>query len=88
LARKGENMKKIAVIGAVLDNPSTCQSQFNQTISDFKGLIKGRMGIPFEDENVSVVSIIVYATIDEINNLTGKLGNIQGVSVKTAFSKR
>lgn len=81
-------MKKIAVIGAVLDNPSICQSQFNQTVSDFKGMIKGRMGIPFEEENVSVVSITVYATIDEINNLTGKLGNIPGVSVKTAFSKR
>lgn len=81
-------MKKIAVIGAVLDTPSTCQSLFNQTVSDFKGLIKGRMGIPFDEEDVSVVSIIVYASVDEINNLTGKLGNIPGVSVKTAFSKR
>lgn len=79
---------KIAVVGAVLDNPAICQARFNETVSQFKGIIKGRMGIPFEDARVSVISIIVSGTLDEINNLTGKLGNIPGVNVKTAFSKR
>ena len=79
---------KIAVIGAVLDSPAICQSQFNDTVSQFKGIIKGRMGVPFDDVSVSVISIIVCGTLDDINNLTGKLGNITGVTVKTAFSKR
>jgi putative iron-only hydrogenase system regulator len=80
--------RKIAVIGAVLDNPRDCQSQFNDIVSDFKGIVRGRMGIPFEEECVSVISIIVYGSLDEINSLTGKLGNIQGVNIKTSFSKK
>jgi putative iron-only hydrogenase system regulator len=80
--------KKIAVIGAVLDNPSMCQTKFNEVVSQFKGIIKGRMGIPFDNVSVSVISIIVSGSLDEINNLTGKLGNIPGVNVKTAFSKQ
>ncbi len=80
--------RKIAVIGAVLDNPAICQAKFNDTVAQFKGIIKGRMGIPFDSDGVSVISIIVVGTLDEINNLTGKLGNIPGVNVKTAFSKR
>lgn len=80
--------KKIAVIGAVLDNPEICQAKFNETIAQFKGIVKGRMGIPFDSEEVSVISIIILGTLDEINNLTGKLGNIPGVNVKTAFTKK
>ena len=79
---------KIAVIGAVLDNPSKCQSEFNDLVSHYKTIIKGRMGVPFENADVSVVSIVVSGTLDEINGLTGKLGNIAGVNVKTAFSKQ
>ena len=80
--------KKIAVIGAVLDNPEICQAKFNETVAQFKGIVKGRMGIPFDSEEVSVISIIILGTLDEINNLTGKLGNIPGLNVKTAFTKK
>lgn len=44
------------------------------------------MGIPFE-EGVSVISITVVGELNDINSLTGKLGNIYGVTVKTAISK-
>ncbi|WP_079494347.1 TM1266 family iron-only hydrogenase system putative regulator [Maledivibacter halophilus] len=81
-------MTKIAVIGAVLDNPKECQSQFNDIVSSYKKIVKGRMGIPFDTEGVSVISIIVSGSLDEINSLTGKLGNIKGVNIKTSFSKK
>ena len=80
--------KKIAVIGAILENPTMCQAQLNQTIASYTHIVKGRMGIPFDEAGVSVVSIIVCGTLDEINGLTGKLGNIHGITVKTAFSKK
>ncbi|MDD2401737.1 MAG: iron-only hydrogenase system regulator [Clostridia bacterium] len=80
--------KKIAVIGAVLEEPQESQTQFNQVVSEFKGIVRGRMGIPFEDVSVSVISIVVVATLDEINSFTGKLGNINGVNVKTSLSKK
>ncbi|MGG7163193.1 TM1266 family iron-only hydrogenase system putative regulator [Clostridium ihumii] len=79
-------MKKIAVISAILENPTECQIEFNKIITNFRGSIRGRMGIPFE-EGVSVISIVVTGDLDEINSLTGKLGNINGVSVKTSISK-
>jgi putative iron-only hydrogenase system regulator len=79
-------VKRIAVIGAVLERPRESQKLFNETVSSFKGIIKGRMGIPFEEENIAVISITVLGELDEINALTGKLGNLHGVTVKTAVS--
>ena len=49
--------------------------------------MKGRMGIPFEGE-ISVISLTVVGEVDDINTLTGKLGNISGVTVKTAIAKK
>ncbi|MBU5437325.1 hypothetical protein KQI42_04850 [Tissierella sp. MSJ-40] len=81
-------MKKIAVISAILEEPKSCQQKFNETVAEFKGIIKGRMGIPFEDEGISVICITVVGEMDKINSLTGKLGNIENVLVKTSVSKK
>ncbi|GMO36663.1 MAG: iron-only hydrogenase system regulator [Termitinemataceae bacterium] len=80
-------MQRIAVIGAILENPKKSQKLFNETVSAFKGIIKGRTGIPIEGENMAVISIILKGELDDINALTGKLGNIEGITVKTAISK-
>lgn len=80
-------MKKIAVISAILEEPQKCQEKFNNIVSSFRGSIRGRMGIPFE-EGISVISITVTGTLEEINSLTGKLGNVPGVVVKTAIAKK
>lgn len=81
-------MKRIAVIGAILDKPQLSQKPFNDIVSSFKGIVRGRMGIPFEDENIAVVSLTVVADMDTINALTGKLGNLEHVTVKTAVSEK
>jgi putative iron-only hydrogenase system regulator len=80
-------MERIAVVEAILENPEKCQKAFNDTVSAFKGIIKGRTGIPLDEENIAVIVIILKGDLDEINALTGKLGNINGVTVKTAVSK-
>ncbi|MDR2445901.1 MAG: iron-only hydrogenase system regulator [Treponema sp.] len=79
-------MKRIAVVGAVLQEPARTQKAFNDVVSTYRGIVKGRMGIPFDDENTAVISITIQAELDDINALTGKLGNIPGVTVKTAVS--
>ncbi|MDR0554011.1 MAG: iron-only hydrogenase system regulator [Treponema sp.] len=79
-------MKRIGVIGAVLEKPLQSQAAFNETVAAFRGLIKGRMGIPFDHEEVSVISLTVMGELDDINALTGKLGNLPNVTVKTAIS--
>ena len=80
-------MARIAVVGCILEEPRACQSEFNDVIASFRGSIKGRMGIPFEGE-MSVVSLTVVGEVNDINTLTGKLGNITGVTVKTAIAKK
>ena len=78
---------KIAVISAILEEPASCQEEFNRLDAEFRGTNRGRMGIPFEG-GISVVSITLVGDLNEINSLTGKLGNIDGVTVKTAIAKR
>jgi putative iron-only hydrogenase system regulator len=79
-------MKRIAVIGAVLEQPQTSQRAFNETVAQYKGIVKGRMGIPFDEEDTAVIALTIRAELDDINALTGKLGNLPGVTVKTAVS--
>lgn len=80
-------MRRIAVIGAILEDPTTTQNHFNETVGDFKGIVKGRMGIPFDADNIAVISLTVEGNLDDINNLTGKLGSFDGITVKTAVSR-
>ena len=81
-------MKRIAIIAAVLDVPSNSQQTFNEIISAHKALVRGRMGIPFEEEGIAVVSVTVMGEMDEINSLTGKLGKLENVTIKTAVSNK
>lgn len=81
-------MKRIAVISAILDDPKEVQGEFNELISQFKGLIKGRMGLPMPEHGVTVISITLLGELDEINTLTGKIGKLGGVQVKTSVSKK
>ncbi|MFA6808506.1 MAG: TM1266 family iron-only hydrogenase system putative regulator [Eubacteriales bacterium] len=81
-------MKKIAVISAILEDPEGTQQKFNEIVANFKGLIRGRMGLPMPEVSASLISIAVIGETDDINNLTGKLGKIPGISVKTAMSKK
>ena len=81
-------MKRVAVISAILEEPDICQQNFNSVISHFKGIVKGRMGIPLQEESLAVISIVVIGELDEINSLTGKLGNIEHVTIKTSISKK
>lgn len=79
---------RIAVLGIIIETPKESQAEFNLVVADFKGIVRGRMGVPFENEGISVVSIIVCGSLDEINSLTGKIGNIKGITVKTSLSKK
>ncbi len=81
-------IRKIAVIGAVLDHPQATQHKFNDILGEYNSIIQGRMGIPFDVHNISVISLTVMGSLNEINSLTGKLGNLEGVTVKTSISKK
>lgn len=81
-------MKRIAVISAILENPQHSQADFNAVVAGFKGIIKGRMGLPLDEYNITVITITVAGELDDINSLTGKIGLLPDVQVKTSVSKK
>ena len=81
-------MKRIATIGVVLEDPKNTQDIFNNIISENSDIVKGRFGIPYDEQNIGVISVVVIADMDRINDITGKLGQIPNIAVKAAISKR
>ena len=76
---------RIAVIGIIVEQPSAVEA-LNRVLHDHSDIIIGRMGLPYREKNVSVISVAVDAPADVISALAGKIGSIKGVSSKTAFS--
>jgi len=79
--------KRIGVVGIVIENFDSA-TKVNEVLHDFADIIVGRMGIPYRDRGVSVISLIVDGTSDELSAMTGKLGKIDGVNVKSALTKK
>jgi len=78
--------KKIAVIGIVVNNRRENAAKVNQILTAFGHLVVGRLGIPYEEKNLSIISIIIDATNDEIGAISGKLGSIDGVKAKAVIA--
>jgi len=78
--------KRIGVVGIVIENLENSY-KVNSILHDFSEIIVGRMGIPYRDRGIFIISLIVDGTNDDISAMTGKLGKIEGVNVKTALSK-
>lgn len=79
--------KRIAVVAIVVDDPET-SAEVNNVLHDYNEIIIGRMGIPYRERGISLISVAVDASPDKISSLTGRLGRISGVSVKAAISKK
>jgi putative iron-only hydrogenase system regulator len=79
-------MKRLGVIGKVVENREVAP-KINQILSEHAEMIVGRMGLPYRDRGVSVISLIVDGSTDQIGSLTGKLGIIPGVTVRSALTK-
>ena len=80
--------RRIGVVGIVIDDPKHISDKVNAVISDHGHIVLGRMGIPRPEYQVGVVSLIIEGTTDEIGSLTGRLGNIPGVTVKSALTSK
>ncbi len=78
--------KRIGVIGIVMDHPKQVTDRVNAIISSYGHMVIGRMGIPRHDANVGVIALIIEGTTDEIGAMTGRLGTIPGVTVKSALT--
>jgi len=78
--------KRIGVIGIVVESHKKSGTIVQEILADYSFLIIGRMGIPYRERGISVISLIVEGNTDDIGALTGRLGNLEGVTVKTALT--
>ena len=78
--------KRIGTITVFIHDRATA-SQINSILSLYAGIIVARQGLPFRDQTMSVISLIVEGDTDQINALSGKLGKLEGVEVKAVISK-
>ena len=76
---------RVAVMAIVVESPDSVE-KLNATLHEYSDYIIGRMGIPYKKRGVNIVSIALDAPQDAISALAGRLGNIRGLSVKTAYS--
>lgn len=60
-------------------------SLLNQYLGEFGEIVIGRMGIPYRERQLKVISIIVDGTTDQIGALTGKLGNLPGITTRATL---
>ena len=78
--------KRIAVLSVIVEQRGAAE-KINGDLSEFGEYVVGRMGIPYREKGVSVLSVVLDAPASAVNALTGKIGSLAGVSAKTLFSK-
>lgn len=78
---------RVAIIGIIVEDPDSVAS-LNEILHEFSPYIIGRMGIPYRQHGINVISIAVDAPQDETAALTGRIGALTGVSCKTAYSNK
>jgi putative iron-only hydrogenase system regulator len=79
---------RLGVVAVFVENRLDTAPKVNQILSEYARILVGRMGIPYRERNLSVISVIVDGSNDDIGAMTGKLGAIPGVSVKAALRKK
>ncbi len=80
--------KRIGVIGIVVEQREKVNQRLNDILSEFAGNIIGRMGVPSRELKLSVIALIVEGTPDEIGAMTGQLGNLPGITLKSALTSK
>lgn len=76
---------RVALIGIIVENSDSIE-QLNILLHEYGGYIVGRMGIPYRERGINVISVAIDAPQDIINGLTGKIGRLSGISAKTVYS--
>ena len=79
-------MKRIGVVGIVIEGNRDVAMEVQKILSENGDIILGRMGIPDREDNISANSLIVKGESERISALTGKLGRLERVNVKSALT--
>ncbi len=77
---------RVALIGIVIENYDSAE-KLNRILHEYGEFVIGRMGIPYREKNMNIISLAVDAPMDIISTISGKLGMLPGVSTKTIYAK-
>ncbi len=80
--------KRVGFVGIIVENRKKNADEVNKILSEFGDMIVVRTGVPHVRDLQSVIVLVVDATSDQIGSMTGKLGAVEGVSVKSMLSKK
>ncbi|MBP5467992.1 MAG: iron-only hydrogenase system regulator [Candidatus Riflebacteria bacterium] len=76
---------RVAVMSIIVEKGASVE-KINSILHDYADYIIGRMGIPHRGKNISIISVAIDGPQDKISALSGKIGNLDGVNVKTLYS--
>ena len=76
---------RVAVMGVIIENTDSVE-KLNLLLHEYGNYIIGRLGIPYRKKNINIVSLAIDAPQDVISALSGKIGKLPGIGVKTSYS--
>ncbi len=76
---------RVALAAIIVEDPESV-TPLNELLHEYSQYIIGRMGIPYKEKNISIISIAMDAPQNVISALTGKIGRLKGISTKTTYS--
>jgi len=79
-------MKRVGVVGIVVKGNPVAGVEIQKILSEFSDVIIGRMGVPDRVNGINAISVIVEGTTERLSALTGKLGRLDNVSIKSAVT--
>jgi len=79
--------KRLGFVGIIVHDRVKNAPYVNKVLTEYGEHIVARTGLPYKEKNCSVITLVVDMTTDEVGALTGKLGAIEGITVKSALSK-
>ena len=77
---------RLAVVAVIVSDDKAVE-KVNSILHDFSGYIIGRLGIPYKQKDICVITLVIDAPQEKINSLSGKLGMIEGVNSKVMLTK-
>jgi putative iron-only hydrogenase system regulator len=77
---------RVAVISIIVTQSDRVE-MLNDLLHEYSEYIIGRMGIPYKEKGISIISIAIDAPMDKINSLTGALGRLDGINAKVTYAK-
>ena len=77
---------RVAVISIIVTQSDRVE-MLNDLLHEYSAYIIGRMGIPYKEKGISIISIAIDAPMDKINSLTGALGRLDGINAKVNYAK-